>query len=104
MALSTERSQSSQWSRKPEGPAEVTVHPSAASGIADGGLARLESAVGALSVRIRHDPRQRPDVALTAKGGHLRDGRCMNTLITARTTDIGEGGALYDEYVRLVPA
>ena len=27
----------------------------------------------------------------------------MNTLITARTTDLGEGGALYDEYVRLRP-
>jgi anaerobic selenocysteine-containing dehydrogenase len=101
MALSTERSQSSQWSRKPEGPALVTVHPDAAAGIPDGGLARLESPHGALTVRIRHDPRQRRDVALAAKGGHLRDGRCMNALIRARTTDIGEGGALYDERVRL---
>ena len=53
---------------------------------------------------MRHDPRQRRDVALAAKGGHLRDGRCMNVLIAARTTDIGEGGALYDEPVRLTPA
>jgi anaerobic selenocysteine-containing dehydrogenase len=104
MALSTDRSQSSQWSKKPEGPAEVTVHPDAAAGIADGGLARLESAHGALLVRVRHDPQQRRDVALTAKGGHLSDGRCMNVLIAARTTDIGEGGALYDEPVRLVVA
>ena len=102
MALSTERSQSSQWSRKPEGPAEVTVHPAAAGVIPDGGLARLESAHGALTVRVRHDPAQRRDVALAAKGGHLGDGRCLNAVIRARTTDIGEGGALYDERVRLI--
>jgi anaerobic selenocysteine-containing dehydrogenase len=103
MALSTEKSQSSQWSRKPSGPAEITVHPRAAAGLPDGALARLESPQGALVVRVRHDPAQRPDVALTAKGGHLREGRCMNALIGARTTDIGEGAALYEERVRLRP-
>jgi len=41
-------------------------------------------------------------VVLTPKGGHLRDGRCANALLTARTTDLGEGGALYDERVRIV--
>jgi anaerobic selenocysteine-containing dehydrogenase len=102
MALSTERSQSSQWSRPPEGPGVVTVHPGAADGIPDGALARLESRHGAITVQIRHDPAQRRDVALAAKGGHLADGRCMNAVIEARTTDIGEGGALYDERVRLV--
>jgi anaerobic selenocysteine-containing dehydrogenase len=102
MALSTDRSQSSQWSRKPEGPAVVTVHPDAAGAVPDGGLARLESPHGALTVQVRHDPAQRRDVALAAKGGHLSDGRCMNAVIRARTTDIGEGGALYDERVRLV--
>jgi len=102
MALSTDRSQSSQWSRKPEGPAVVTVHPEAAGPIPDGGLAMLESPHGALTVQVRHDPAQRRDVALAAKGGHLSDGRCMNAVIRARTTDIGEGGALYDERVRLV--
>jgi anaerobic selenocysteine-containing dehydrogenase len=103
MALSTDRSQSSQWSAKPEGPSIVTVHPDAAAGIPDGALARLESAHGSLEVRVAHDAAQRRDVALTAKGGHLRDRRCMNALIAARTTDLGEGGALYDEWVRLVP-
>jgi hypothetical protein len=43
-------------------------------------------------------------VLLAAKGGHQRDGQCMNVLIAARTTDIGEGGALYDEWVRLTAA
>jgi anaerobic selenocysteine-containing dehydrogenase len=103
MALSTEKAQSSQWSRKPEGPPAVTVHPRAASGIAHRSLARLESARESLVVRVLHDEAQRPDVALAAKGGHLRDGQCMNALITARTTDIGEGGAFYEEHVRLRP-
>jgi hypothetical protein len=54
-------------------------------------------------VRLRHDPAQRRDVALMPKGGHLRDGRCANALIRAQTTDIGEGGALYEERVRIAP-
>jgi hypothetical protein len=78
------------------------VHPDAARGIPDGALARLESLIGALVVRVRHDPRQRRDVALMAKGGHQSTGQNANALIRARTTDAGEGGALYDEKVRLV--
>jgi anaerobic selenocysteine-containing dehydrogenase len=104
MALSTDRSQSSQWAcTPPPGPAALTVHPDAAAGIADGGLGRLESSIGSLVVRVEHDPRQRRDVALMAKGGHLSAGQCANALIRARTTDGGEGGALHDERVRLVP-
>ncbi len=103
MSLSTDRSQSSQWPRPQEGLAVVTVHPEAASGIPDGGTGRLESAIGALDVRVKHDPLQRRDVALMPKGGGYRAGRCANVLIRARTTDAGEGGALYDERVRLTP-
>ncbi len=103
MSLSSDRSQSSQWARKPQGPAVVMVHPDAAAGVSDGGIARLESVIGQMLVRVKHDPRQRTDVALTPKGGHLRDGMCANALIRARITDGGEGGALYDERVRLVP-
>jgi anaerobic selenocysteine-containing dehydrogenase len=103
MSLSTDKSQSSQWPRTPTGPAVVTVHPEAAAGVADGGMARLVSAIGALDVRVKHDRRQRRDVALMAKGGHLSAGRCPNVLIRARTTDAGEGGALYDERVWLEP-
>ena len=103
MALSTEKSQNSQWSKgQPRGPAVVTVHPDAAAGIPDGGFANLESAIGSLSIQVRHDPRQRRDVALLAKGGHTREGRNANTLLKARATDIGGGGALYDEPVRVV--
>jgi anaerobic selenocysteine-containing dehydrogenase len=104
MSLSTSDSQASQWSARLEGPAEVTVHPESAAGIADGALARLESSVGEMTVRVRHDPSQRRDVAIVPKGGHMRDGRCANALVAACTTDIGEGGALYDERVRLLPA
>ncbi len=103
-SISTERSQSSQWAKPQEGPLVVTVHPDSAMGIADGGLARVESKVGSLEVRIRHDARQRRDVALTAKGGHFDAGRSANALLSARLTDFGEGAALYDERVRIVPA
>ena len=102
MSLSTDRAQSSQWSARLEGPAVVTVHPEAAAGIPDGGIGRLESQVSGMSVRVRHDPTQRLDVALIPKGGHFKDGRCANALLKARITDLGEGGALYDERVRLV--
>jgi anaerobic selenocysteine-containing dehydrogenase len=101
MALSTDKAQSSQWSKKQSGPAVVTVHPESAGGVPDGGAAVLESAIGSLPIQVRHDPRQRRDVALLPKGGHLRDGRCANLLARARATDIGGGGALYDEGVRI---
>jgi anaerobic selenocysteine-containing dehydrogenase len=103
MSLSTADAQSSQWARPVSGPAVLTVHPDSAAGIPDGGTGRLESALGSLLVRVTHDPRQRRDVALVPKGGHVRDGRSANTLVRAAITDIGEGGALYDERVRLVP-
>src|SRR5262249_47099357 len=102
MSLSTDRAQSSQWAKPVSGRAVVTVHPDAAAGIADGADARLESAIASIAVTVKHDARQRRDVALMAKGGHLSAGRCANALIRARTTDGGEGAALYDERVRLV--
>jgi anaerobic selenocysteine-containing dehydrogenase len=101
MALSSERSQSSQWSRKTPGPPVITVHPDSAAGVPDGASARLVSARGSLLITVKHDSAQRRDVALGAKGGHTRDRQNLNALIEARTTDIGEGGALYDERVRI---
>jgi anaerobic selenocysteine-containing dehydrogenase len=103
MSLSTEKSQSSHWAVPQNGPAIVTVHPEAAHGINDGELCRLESSISSMTVRLRHDSQQRHDVAIVPKGGHFRDGRCANVLLRARTTDLGEGGALYDERVRLAP-
>jgi anaerobic selenocysteine-containing dehydrogenase len=103
LSLSTERAQSSQWARPQTGAAVATVHPDAAPGIAGGALCRLESAIGSIEVRLRHDPRQRRDVVLVPKGGHFGAGRCPNALVRARITDLGEGGALYEERVRIVP-
>ncbi len=103
MAFSTPRAQSSQWARPPELPLDLTVHPDAANGVADGAECRVESMLGSLSVRLRHDARQRRDVALLPKGGHLASGACANAIVRARTTDLGEGGALYEEPVRIVP-
>jgi anaerobic selenocysteine-containing dehydrogenase len=104
LSLSTEDAQSSQWSRALEGPAVATVHPQASHGIADGEVARLESRIGTMTVRVKHDARQRRDVVLVPKGGHLADGRCANVLVRARATDMGEGAAYHDERVRLRPA
>ena len=101
MALSTEDAQSSQWSRALEGPVEATLHPDAAGGVADGGLASLESRIGGMTVRVKHDAKQRRDVVLVPKGGHLKDGRCANALVRARATDLGGGASYYDEGVRL---
>ena len=102
LAVSTPEAQSSQWTgRAPSGPPDVHVHPDAAAGIADGAVGRLVSQLASLQVRVRHDATLRPDVALMAKGGQLRDGQCPNILIRAIETDIGGGAAYYDEGVRL---
>lgn len=102
MSLSTDGQQASQAARPPAGPLECTVNP-ASTAFADGALARLESVLGSIEVRVRHDPAQRTDVALVPKGGRHREGRCANVLIRARLSDHGEGAALGDELVRLVP-
>jgi anaerobic selenocysteine-containing dehydrogenase len=104
MAFSTEKAQSSQWAhpRAHEGPAVATLHPEAAAGFEDDGIAQLESALGAMDVRLKFDARQRRDVVLLAKGGWLRDGRCANAIIPAAATDAGGGAIYYDTPVRLM--
>jgi hypothetical protein len=79
------------------------VHPSAAGGCGDGEICEIESVLGRIPVRIEHDPDQRRDIALLPKGGPRSASACGNMLIRARTTDLGEGGALYEECVRIVP-
>jgi anaerobic selenocysteine-containing dehydrogenase len=104
LSLSTPKSQSSQWAKgEPPAYLEATVHPEVAGAIADGDFATLSSRRASLTVKLRHDPRQRRDVVIVPKGGHYHNRTSANLLITARTTDIGEGGALYDEPVRLDP-
>jgi anaerobic selenocysteine-containing dehydrogenase len=105
MALSTERSQASQPAgvREPAGPPVAVVHPDAALGFDDGGLAQVVSELGAMTVRLRFDARQRRDVLAMAKGGSLIAGRCPNALIHARETDCGGGAVYYDTPVALRP-
>ncbi len=101
---STEKSQSSQWAAREPDVLTATCHPSAANGFLDGDVVRLESAIGSIRVKLKHDPAQRRDVVLVPKGGNYDRGNCANALIRARLTDAGEGAAYQDCRVRLVPA
>jgi hypothetical protein len=89
----------------PSGGATVcTVHPSVATAVGVGELARLESEIGAMDMRIRTDPDPRSDVAIVQKGGHLSTEHAANALIRAAIPDMGEGGAPYDQPVGGQPA
>src|SRR5450756_957377 len=101
---STEKSQSSQWAAPEPAVLTATCHPAAANGFADGAVVRVESALGSIRVRLKHDASQRRDVMIVPKGGNYDRGNCANALIKARTTDAGEGAAYQDCRVRLVPA
>jgi anaerobic selenocysteine-containing dehydrogenase len=102
-AISTPKSQSSQWPPSTQhGPANARVHPDSAPGFLDGDLARVESEVGSLTVRLKLDPRQRRDMLLMDKGGWLHAGRCANAIIRARETDAGGCAVFYDTPVRLL--
>jgi anaerobic selenocysteine-containing dehydrogenase len=102
-ALSTKDAQASQWpSHAQRGPATATVHPDAAPGFGDGDLARVESEIGSLTVKLKLDGRQRRDMLLMDKGGWLQAGRCANVLIRARETDHGGCAVYYDTPVRLL--
>ena len=101
---STEKSQSSQWAAPEPDVLTATCHPGAANGFPDGDVVRLESALGSIRVKLKHDPTQRRDVVIVPKGGNYDRGNCANALIRARLTDAGEGAAYQDCRVRLVPA
>lgn len=97
------RTQASQRSRASQvDPGDVIVHPDAAGGVADGALATLASPIAEVVVRVRHDARQRRDVAVYAKGRWGIFGG-PNLLVRARETDAGGGAAYYDERVVLRP-
>ncbi len=103
LALSTPQAQSSQWAFEAPGTLTATLHPDAARGEPDGARCRLESRLGSIEVVLRHDARQRRDVVLLPKGGHHHLGASANSLLEARLTDLGEGGALYEQGVRIRP-
>lgn len=101
LSNSTYRNQSSQLPvATQQEPPEVYLHPDAATGRSDGETARLTSPLGAVTVRLRFDERQRRDVLIYHKGRWGKFGG-PNSLIRARMTDAGEGAAYYDQGVRL---
>ncbi len=102
MAVSVPQAQCSQWSTgEPDDLLAARVHPSAANGFAHGEQASLRSSLGTLRVRVIHDAALRPGIVVLPKGGSLAKGRCANALTQAVLTDMGEGGALYEERVVL---
>ncbi len=101
---STEKSQNSQWAAPEPELLTASCHPAVANGFTDGDVVRLESAIGSIRVKLKHDPEQRRDVVIVPKGGNYDRGNCANALIRARLTDAGEGAAYQDCRVRLVPA
>ncbi len=103
MAISTRHSQSAQWAKGAPDILHVRVHPESAGGVDSGSMALLESEVGQLRVVIDHDPSVRRDLALAPKGGHYHNGTSANALLAARLTDLGEGGALYEQGVGIRP-
>ena len=101
-ALSTAKAQSSQWlAAQQVGPAVAIVHPAVVPHARDGALAVLRSELGQLTVQLKRDPAQRPDLVVMEKGGCLSEGRCANLLFAVRLTDQGDGAVYYDTPVTL---
>jgi anaerobic selenocysteine-containing dehydrogenase len=104
MAMSSEKVQGSQWLPKDEESFAASVHPESAAGLAEGDFVQVESDRGAITVRLKFDPRQRRDIILMPKGGGFSKGLCANSLITAELTDAGECANYLDTPVRITPA
>lgn len=68
-------------------------------GIADGGPARLVSALGRLSVTVRHDAALRPDVVVCERGGWIKAGQGVNLLIPDLVSAVGQGTPYYEARV-----
>jgi len=88
-----------------DGPPEVVLAADVALrlGIADGGPARLMSALGELVVTVRHDPSARPDVASCPRGGWLKAGQGVNRLIPDMVSAVGQGTPYYEARVDVEP-
>jgi len=107
LSLLTTSSRAWQTSQLPEenqaGPARCHVHPEAvaALGLGDGDRARLSSPIGTMDVEVRLDEGIQPELCVVHRGGWVRHGRGVNVLIEARETDLGDGVAFYDQWVRI---
>ncbi|HML52737.1 MAG TPA: molybdopterin-dependent oxidoreductase [Solidesulfovibrio magneticus] len=83
------------------GPLEIAMASEAATrlGIADGSPARLVSALGELTVTVRHDETSRADVVSCGRGGWLSHGQGVNRLIPDMVSAVGEGTPYYEARV-----
>lgn len=61
----------------------------------------LASPLGRIKVRVELEPGIHPDVVIYRRGGWIKLGGGANRIIDAKLTDIGQGAAYYDQYVRL---
>jgi anaerobic selenocysteine-containing dehydrogenase len=88
------------------GPIVLSMAASEAArlGIADGGPARLVSALGELEVAVRHDPALRPDVVSCERGGWLKAGQGINVLIPDLVSAAGQGTPYYEARVAVEKA
>jgi anaerobic selenocysteine-containing dehydrogenase len=68
-------------------------------GIADGGPARLVSALGTLPVTVRHDATARPDMVSCERGGWIKAGQGVNRLIPDMVSAMGQGTPYYEALV-----
>jgi len=101
-ALSTAKSQASQWPAETQnGPAAAVVHPTAVPGHVDGDVVTVSTDRGALQIRLKFDRNQRSDILLMEKGGWHSAGRSANALIAAELTDDGECAVYYDTPVKM---
>jgi anaerobic selenocysteine-containing dehydrogenase len=82
------------------GPLRCRVHPDApgVEGMLDGARARVVSPVGSLDVVVQLDSGLRRDVCVVVQGR-----RGVNALVAARSTDVGDCTAFYDQRVRIEP-
>ncbi len=103
-ALSTNKSQASQWpSDSQVGPADAIVHPSSVPGHNDADVVTVSTEQGSIQVRLKFDERQRPDVLLMEKGGWHSVGRSANSLVKAEVTDDGECAVYFDTAAQISP-
>jgi len=106
LTLSSRRWQTSLLTpEQQQGPAHCRVHPTAPGlqGMTTGDRARLVSPLGALVVELQLDPQLHPTACVVHRGGWVAYGHGVNLLVSARSTDLGQGTAFYSQRVRLEP-
>jgi anaerobic selenocysteine-containing dehydrogenase len=79
----------------------LNAEEAARRSIPDGGEATLISAIGSLRVKVRHVPDQRADVAVCYRGGWIKAGHGINTLVPEMISRVGDGTPYYEARVGL---